>query len=116
VWLGLGLNSPFSLGIQYPSNWLGSINVTQANIQTLNLNYLCAGLDIMYFSFRMKRVLPIPLLSPQRLDLQGARRGAGFNVGLLLKNAGSSIPGYLVSQPGQAAGREHGALSFLRRP
>jgi len=96
VWLGLGMNSPFGLGIQYPSNWPGSINVTQANIQTLNINptvavkvmdYLSigAGLDIMYFKLRMKRLLPIPLLGQQALDLQGASWGVGFNVGLLLK-------------------------------
>jgi long-chain fatty acid transport protein len=96
VWLGLGLNSPFGLGIQYASNWPGNINVIQANIQTLNLNptlalkvtdYLSfgAGLDIMYFELGMKRVLPIPFLGPQMLDLQGASWGVGFNLGLLFK-------------------------------
>ena len=52
VWLGLGVNSPFGLGIQYNDNWPGSANVTKAAIQTLNLNptvavkvtdYLAAG-------------------------------------------------------------------------
>jgi long-chain fatty acid transport protein len=98
VWLGLGVNSPFGLGIQYNDNWPGRFNVTKAAIQTLNLNptvavkvtdYLSmgAGLDIMYFKFKMKRVLPIPLLTPQALDLQGDSWGLGFNLGLLLKPA-----------------------------
>jgi long-chain fatty acid transport protein len=98
VWLGLGLNSPFGLGIQYNDNWQGRFNITQAAIQTLNLNptiavkvtdyfSLGAGLDIMYFKFKMKRVLPIPLLTPQALDLQGDSWGLGFNLGLLLKPA-----------------------------
>ncbi len=96
VWLGLGLNSPFGLGIQYNRNWPGRFNVTKATIQTLNLNptlavkvtdYLSvgAGLDIMYFNFKMQRELPIPLLGPQDLDLHGDSWGLGFNFGLLLK-------------------------------
>jgi long-chain fatty acid transport protein len=96
VWLGLGLNSPFGLGIQYNHNWPGRFNTVRATIQTLNLNptvavkvtdYLSvgAGLDIMYLSFNLKRILPIPLLGPQALDLQGGSWGLGFNLGLLLK-------------------------------
>jgi long-chain fatty acid transport protein len=96
VWLGLGLNSPFGLGIQYNDNWPGNINITKGNIKTLNLNptvavkvtdYLSvgAGLDIMYFYIKMKRMLPLPLLGPQALDMQGNSWGLGFNLGLLLK-------------------------------
>jgi len=96
VWLGLGLNSPFGLGIQYNANWPGSANIIKATIQTLNLNptiavkvtdYLSAGagLDIMYLALNLKRVLPLPLLGPQALDLQGGSWGLGFNLGLLLK-------------------------------
>jgi long-chain fatty acid transport protein len=96
VWLGLGVNSPFGLGIQYNHNWPGRFNLTQASIQTLNFNptmavkvtdYLSAGagLDIMHFALDMKRVLPLPLLGPQAVDLQGGSWGLGFNLGLLLK-------------------------------
>jgi long-chain fatty acid transport protein len=98
VWLGLGLNSPFGLGIQYPPTWNGNTNIIRANIQTLNFNptmafkvtdYLSlgAGLDIMYFSLKLKRILPIPLLGPQALDIQGSSWGVGFNLGLLIKPA-----------------------------
>ncbi|MEJ2672511.1 MAG: outer membrane protein transport protein [Deltaproteobacteria bacterium] len=96
VWLALGLNSPYGLGIQFNDTWPGRFNITQANIQTLNLNptiavkvtdclSLGAGLDIMYMRMKMKRVLPIPFLGPQNLDLQGDSWGLGFNLGLLLK-------------------------------
>jgi long-chain fatty acid transport protein len=96
VWLGLGVNSPFGLGTQYNHDWPGRFNVTKAAIQTLNLNpsiavkvtdYLSlgAGLDIMYFALNLKRVLPLPLLGPQAVDLQGSSWGLGFNLGLLLK-------------------------------
>jgi long-chain fatty acid transport protein len=96
VWLALGLNSPFGLGVKYNDNWPGSVNIIKANIQTLNLNptlavkitdWLAAGagLDIMYFNFDLQRVLPLPLLGPQTLNLQGDTWGVGFNLGLHLK-------------------------------
>lgn len=44
-----------------------------------------AGLDIMYFNFALKRVLPLPLLGPQTLNLKGDTWGGGFNLGLHLK-------------------------------
>jgi long-chain fatty acid transport protein len=96
VWLGLGLNSPFGLGIKYNDDWPGGANVIKADIQTLNFNptvavkitdYLAAGagLDIMYFKFDMKRILPLPLVGPQTLHLEGDTWGVGFNLGLHLK-------------------------------
>lgn len=96
VWLGLGLTSPFGLGVKYSDTWPGAANIIKANIQTLNLNptvavkimdYLAAGagLDLMYFNFNMKRVLPLPFLGPQTLHLEGDTWGLGFNLGLHLK-------------------------------
>jgi long-chain fatty acid transport protein len=96
VWLGLGVNSPFGLGIKYNDNWPGSANILKATIQTLNVNptvavkitdYLAAGagLDVMYFNFHMKRVLPLPFPGPQNLSLKGDTWGLGFNIGLQLK-------------------------------
>jgi long-chain fatty acid transport protein len=121
VWLGLGLNSPFGLGIQYNANWPGSINIIKATIQTLNLNptlavkvtdYLSvgAGLDIMYFSLNMKRVLPIPLLGPQALDLQGGSWGLGFNLGLLVRPLDYLSVG--VSYRSQVRQQVHGKARF----
>ncbi len=96
VWLGLGLNSPFGLGVKYSDTWPGATNIIKANIQTLNLNptvavkitdYLSAGggLDLMYFNFNTKRVLPLPLIGPQTLHLEGDTWGLGYNFGLHLK-------------------------------
>ena len=96
VWLGLGLNSPFGLGVKYSDTWPGAANIIKANIQTLNLNptlavkitdYLSAGagLDLMYFNFNMRRLLPLPLVGPQTLHLEGDTWGLGFNLGLHLK-------------------------------
>ncbi|MGA7578324.1 MAG: OmpP1/FadL family transporter [Desulfobaccales bacterium] len=96
LWLGLGINSPFGLGVKYPDNWPGDVNVIKANIQTVNFNptaavkitdYLSAGggLDVMYFNFDEDRVLPLPYIGPQTLSLDGHSWGLGYNFGLLLK-------------------------------
>ena len=96
VWLGLGVNSPFGLGIKYGDDWPGRFNLIKADIQTLNINptvavkitdYLSvgAGLDIMYFNFDLKRVLPLPLIGPQSLHLAADTWGLGFNLGVLLR-------------------------------
>ncbi|MCX5892318.1 MAG: OmpP1/FadL family transporter [Deltaproteobacteria bacterium] len=96
IWLGLGLNSPFGLGVKYNDNWPGSANLLQAQLQTLNINptlavkitdYLAAGagLDLMYLNIKLQRVLPLPLLGPQTLHLDGDTWGVGFNLGLHLK-------------------------------
>jgi long-chain fatty acid transport protein len=96
VWLGLGVNSPFGLGIKYSDNWPGRFNLIKADIQTLNINptvavkitdYLSvgAGLDIMYFNFDLKRAFPLPLLGQQTLHLAGDTWGLGFNLGVLLR-------------------------------
>jgi long-chain fatty acid transport protein len=127
VSLGLGVNSPFGLGVRYNHNWPGRFNTVEATIQTLNINptiavkvtdYLSvgAGLDIMYFSLKMKRVLPLPLLGPQALDVNGDSWGVGFNLGLLLKpldylSFGVSYRSQVRQQvDGQARFRPFGAL------
>jgi long-chain fatty acid transport protein len=96
VWLGLGLNAPFGLGIKYNDTWPGRFNLIKADIQTLNINptvavkitdYLSvgAGLDIMYFNFDLKRAFPLPFLGQQTLHLAADTWGIGFNLGLLLR-------------------------------
>jgi long-chain fatty acid transport protein len=96
VWLGMGVNSPFGLGVKYNETWPGSANVVKARVETLNLNptlavkitdYLSAGagLDLMYFNFELKRILPLPLIGPQMLGLQGNTWGTGYNLGLQFK-------------------------------
>jgi long-chain fatty acid transport protein len=96
VWLGLGLNSPFGLGIRYDNFWPGNANIIKAAIKTVNFNpsvavkltdYLSAGggLDLMYFNFNETRMLPLPFLGPQKFHLAGDTWGVGGNFGLLLK-------------------------------
>ena len=70
-----------------------------------------AGLDIMYLQFQMKRVLPLPFLGPQSLDLQGDSWGLGFNLGVLVKPTDYLSVG--VSYRSQV--RQHVAGKFLRQ-
>jgi long-chain fatty acid transport protein len=96
VWLGLGVFSPFGLGTQFNSGWPGNVSNIKTNIQTLTINptialkasdYLSfgAGLDLMYFSLDMNRMLPIPFLGNQELNLTGHSWGLGFNLGIHFK-------------------------------
>jgi long-chain fatty acid transport protein len=121
VWLGFGLNSPFGLGVEYDASWPGNVNLIKATIQTLNLNptvavkitdYLSvgAGLDIMYLSFNMERLLPLPLIGPQALDLQGGSWGLGFNLGVLLKPCDYLSLG--ISYRSQVRQQVHGHARF----
>jgi long-chain fatty acid transport protein len=96
VCLGLGIFSPFGLGTKFASGWAGNVSNIQTSIQTLTINptialkatdYLSfgAGLDIMYFSLDMQRVLPLPVIGPQEVGINGHTWGLGFNLGLLFK-------------------------------
>jgi long-chain fatty acid transport protein len=96
VWLGLGLNSPFGLGIRYNNFWPGNANIINATLKTLNLNptvsvkltdYLSVGggLDLMYFNFNETRMLPLPFIGPQKFHVAVDTWGEGCNFGLLLK-------------------------------
>jgi len=96
VWLGMGLNSPFGLGVRYENFWPGNADIINASLKTVNLNptvavkltdYLSAGggFDLMYFNFNETRMLPLPFLGPQKFHLAGDTWGVGGNFGLLLK-------------------------------
>lgn len=96
VWLGLGVFSPFGLGVEYNSNWPGRFNDIKTSISTVNINptvaiqltnYLAvgAGLDLMFFHYEMRRALPLPLLGVQDTTVKGDSLGYGANVGLHFK-------------------------------
>lgn len=97
VWLGLGLFSPFGLGVRFEPHWPGRFNNIQTTISTLNINPTAAfkltellsvavGLDVMSFNFYHRRVLPLPFPAGfQDTALKGDSWGMGFNVGLHFK-------------------------------
>ncbi|MDD2904001.1 MAG: OmpP1/FadL family transporter [Syntrophales bacterium] len=96
LWLGLGVFSPFGLGVEFDSAWPGRINNIKTSISSININptfavkitdYLAvgAGLDLMVFNVEMRRVLPLPLLGFQDTTIKAHSLGCGWNAGLLVK-------------------------------
>ena len=96
VWVGLGFYSPFGLGTEFNQGWPGRFNNIATFITTFDINPTVAvkitdwlsggiGLDIMYFSLKMQRVLPIPIIGNQETTLRGDSFGVGFNVGFQAK-------------------------------
>jgi len=96
VWLGIGVFSPFGLGVDFNAHWPGSINNIKTFITTVNINptvavkitdwfSLGAGINIMYFDLEMKRLLPLPIIGFQSTLLKGDSYGIGFNLGFHAK-------------------------------
>jgi long-chain fatty acid transport protein len=107
LWFGLAAFSPFGLGTEFESTWLGRYNNYEAVIQTLNINpnvafkitdklSAAAGLDFMYFDLTYKKKIPdySQLTTPfymrnAALDvdstLEGDSWGYGWNLGLHYK-------------------------------
>jgi long-chain fatty acid transport protein len=107
LWFGLAAFSPFGLGTEFDSNWVGRYNNYEAVIQTLTLNpnvaykitdklSAAAGLDFMYFDITYKKKIPgytelttpIAMRNPMLdsdISLEGDSWGYGWNVGLHYK-------------------------------
>ena len=120
VWLGLGVFSPFGLGVEFKPGWPGSINNIKTTISTININptvavkitdYLsaAAGLDIMYFDMEMRRVLPLAT-GFQDTTLKGDSFGIGFNLGLHFKPVDYLAVG--ISYRSQVKQDVHGDATF----
>jgi long-chain fatty acid transport protein len=121
LWLGLGVFSPFGLGVEFDSAWPGRVNNIKTSIGSVNINptiaakitdYLAvgAGLDIMVFTFEMRRVLPIPLLGFQDTEITAESLGFGGNVGLHFKPADYFSAG--ISYRSQVKQKLHGSATF----
>jgi long-chain fatty acid transport protein len=122
IWLGLGVLSPFGLGVEFNAGWPGSINNIKTTVSTININpniavkitdYLscAAGFDVMYFDLEMRRVLPLPLPTGfQDTTLKGDSFGYGFNLGLHFKPADFLAVG--ISYRSQIKEDVHGDVEF----
>lgn len=96
VWLGLGVFSPFGLGVEYAPDWPGRINNIKTTIDTLNINpniafkvtdylSLAVGLDAMHLGYETRRTLPLFPLGLQDTTLKADSFGYGFNAGVHVK-------------------------------
>lgn len=95
---GLGLFSPFGLGTEWPSAWVGRYLTVLSKLQTYNLNpvlavklherlSLAAGFNVLWSRAKITRRVPNPVVPFVLPDLKtafdGDGAGFGYNLGLL---------------------------------
>lgn len=97
---GLGINSTFGLGTEWPDDWEGRYMATKSDLKTLNINpnlawkvsdhvILAAGFNILFGDTACEQKLDPLLLNPALPDgnskMTGDGEGYGYNLGLLYK-------------------------------
>ncbi|MGC9091854.1 MAG: OmpP1/FadL family transporter [Bacteroidota bacterium] len=92
---GLGVFSPYGLGSEWPSNWVGRGIATKTDLKTFYINptvaykvlpqlSIGAGFDFVFGSVVLQR--QIVNFNPEgSLKLEGSGTGIGFNAGVLFK-------------------------------
>jgi long-chain fatty acid transport protein len=97
---GLGVNSTFGLGTEWPDDWEGRYIATESDLETLNINpnlawkvsdnvILAAGFNILFGDTVCEQKIDPLLLDPALPDgnskMTGDGEGYGYNLGLLYK-------------------------------
>lgn len=128
---GLGVNAPFGLSTDHPTDWVGRYQAVYSHVSSLNLNpslgwkvnenfSLGFGLDIMHFRVKLSnmvdygtvcfgRVDPITCtglgLTPQSRDgyatIEGDSWGFGYNLGAMFHNDTTRVGFHYRSQVDQ---------------
>lgn len=92
-WLhaGIGISSPFGLGISWPEDWMGRVHAIEATVQTVVINptlsfkvwknlSIAVGFDAIYGTVDMTNGLPDPIGGTVRIG--GTTWGFGANAGI----------------------------------
>lgn len=97
---GLGVNSTFGLGTEWPDDWEGRYIATKSDLETLNINpnlawkvsdnvTLAAGFNILFGDTACEQKIDPLLLNPALPDghskMTGDGEGYGYNMGILYK-------------------------------
>ena len=115
VKLGLGINSPFGLRTEYPSDWIGRYQATDSVLKTANINpavawkvsralSMGAGVNAQYFDARISNAIDygtacfgifgpaacagagiLPQMRDGFIEIKGDSWGFGWNVGALVE-------------------------------
>ncbi|MFZ2087675.1 MAG: outer membrane protein transport protein [Desulfobaccales bacterium] len=94
VALGLGLFSPFGLGSDWPSDWVGRYITTYSQLKTYNVNpvisvklmdnlSVAGGVCFLWSDVRLRRDIPVIPFLDGKSDLSGSGMGIGANFGVL---------------------------------
>ena len=104
--IGIGLNAPFGLAIEFDPGWHGRYDATFAELKTMNASIVGAyhfdsgvsvggGLDVQRATTKLRGAIPNPLVpggptaaTDATIETSGDGVTVGFNVGLLYTMAG----------------------------
>ena len=99
--VGVGVNVPFGLGVEFNKDWYGRYDATEASLRTINLSVVAAyrvddrlsiggGIDGQYARTTLASAIPNPLMpggptaeTDGRISTVGHTYTPGFNLGLL---------------------------------
>ncbi len=94
LWAGIGLFTPFGLGVDHKDDWPGRYNSVKSLITSFNVTptlaykvsdrlSLSAGLQVMYFDIELTRKLPVP--GEPLFKLEGDSVGYGGSAAIAYK-------------------------------
>lgn len=97
---GIGINSPFGMGTEWPDNWEGRYIITNIEMQTFLVNpnlavritdnlTVAAGTDLLFADATIEKKLRLAPLPDGESKFTGDGTAWGFNVALLYKPADS---------------------------
>jgi long-chain fatty acid transport protein len=95
LWLGLGVNAPFGLKLQYDDGYFGRYDSLYTNLKTYNIQPSAAykltdnlsiggGVDVQYIKVTLTNALPnvSPLLPDGNVRVKGKDWSVGWNAGI----------------------------------
>lgn len=112
--LGLGINAPFGLSTEYPSDWVGRYHAIKSDLKSVNINpsiawrlddkwSFGAGVSAQYVDVTLTSAVDMGILTGvpsnfQKADgmaeLKGNDWGYGFNMGILFEPSQDSRVGF----------------------
>lgn len=92
-WLGVGVYTPFGLGVKHSTDWPGRFSSVETKIDTFNLNpnlawkvddklSIAAGLDVLYFGIVLARNIPVV---DHQMKVETESVGVGGNLAVSYK-------------------------------
>ena len=102
LWLGIGVSTPFGIGVKFPKGWLGRYDAIRSELTTVDIapslavkinKYVAVGggVDIQYAEAYQTAAVPNPFAlggpgaaTDGRSKLEGEDWSVGFNAGVLI--------------------------------
>lgn len=104
LWLGIGVNAPFGLKLEYDDDFFGRYDALYTDLKTYNIQPSAAyrltdtlsvggGVDVQYVKVELTNALPqlSPLLADGHARVKGDDWSIGWNAGLFFKSGATQV-------------------------